>query len=204
MQLYLSPTSPYARLILVGALNAGIENLTLTFVDPWSNPKALQDNNPFSQIPTLITASGHILYDSFIIADYLFDHPVRGGQQAATLAFARILIEQTVKAFALARHQPAGTPHPHIERARQAVIRALPKAPTLHPDSGEFAQIALGLALSYLQLRLPDIYAAHLSAANQKALQAFNERDIIRITRPENLEKRPADIRTLRAQLAQG
>ena len=198
MQLYLSPTSPYGRLILVGALNAGIRDLQLHFVDPWSNPPELQDKNPFSQIPTLITDSGHILYDSHVIADHLLDHPVRGGQQAAILAYARILIEQSVKCFALNRHQPPGTPHPHIERARQAIIRALPKAPQLDPHSREFAQLALGIALGYLQLRLPDTYAQHVSAANRQTLQTFAERDIIRLTRPENLEKRPANIDILR------
>lgn len=198
MQLYLSPTSPYGRLVLVGALNAGIRNLQLNFVDPWGNPPELQDKNPFSQIPTLVTDGGHILYDSFIIADYLLDHPVRGGHQAAILAFARILIDQSVKCFALNRHQPPGTPHPHIERARQAIIRALSKAPQLDAGSREFAHLALGVALSYLQLRLPEIFAQHVSAANRQALEQFAQRDIIRLTRPEALEKRPKDIDTLR------
>lgn len=195
MHLYLSPTSPYGRLILVGALNAGIRDIALTFVDPWSNPAELEAKNPFSQIPTLVTRDGHMLYDSFIIADYLFDHPVRGGQAAATLAYARILLEQTVKYFSLNRAKPErGEIHPHIARARDAVIRALPRAPQLRADSRDFAQLALGCALSYLKLRLPELAEQYLSADNQRALAAFAQRADIVATAPEALESRPGNI----------
>ena len=198
MKLYLSPTSPYGRLILAGALNAGVDNLQLIFVDPWANPRELETHNPFSQIPTLITASGHTLYDSFVIADYLLDHPIRGPQQAATIAFARILLEQAVKYFSLQRHQPAGTPHPHIRRAHDAILRALPHAPDLQADSCDFAQLALGIAFGYVQLRLPDAIA-HLSPANRDALQRFAQRELVRLIDPATLGKQPANIAALRA-----
>lgn len=201
MQLFLSPTSPFGRIVLVGALNAGIRDLQLNFVDPWSNPQELQEKNPFSQIPTLITHDGHAIYDSFIIADYLLDHPVRNAGQAATLAFARILIEQAVKYFSLLRYQGEGTPHPHIARAETAVIRALPHTPALQADSGEFAELVLGIALGYVQLRLPDAYHAHVSPDNRAALQTFAERGIIRLTHPDVLAERPAHIGELYARL---
>ena len=198
MQLYLSPTSPYGRLVLAGALNAGIDDLALNFVDPWTNPRELQTHNPFSQIPTLITTSGHVLYDSFVIADYLLDHPIRGAGQAATIAFARILLEQSVKYFSLQRHQPAGTPHPHIRRAHDAIHRALPHAPELKADSNEFAQLALGIAFDYVQLRLPQAIP-QLSVHNQSAYQQFTQRELIRLIHPDTLGKRPANIAALRA-----
>ena len=67
MKLYLSTTSPYARLALIAALRSGKNDLQLQFVLPWEDPAALLAVNPFSQIPALHCDDGHLITESLII-----------------------------------------------------------------------------------------------------------------------------------------
>lgn len=60
MKLFVSTTSPYARLVMVTAYLNNID-LTLKFVLPWGNPKELLVVNPFCQVPALITETSVIL-----------------------------------------------------------------------------------------------------------------------------------------------
>lgn len=64
MQLYLSTTSPYARLCVIAALRAGKNNIKLRFVLPWQNPAELLAVNPYSQIPALIDKGGNTITET--------------------------------------------------------------------------------------------------------------------------------------------
>ena len=137
MKLYTSTTSPTARAIILTALAQGKDALQLAYADPWTTPPALTAVNPFSQVPVLITADGTAIYNTLTIADYLFDHPFRGARQSAIAGYATALLEQIIKAYSLARFQPEhGAEHPHIERARAAVVRGLAQAPQLAAPAG--------------------------------------------------------------------
>jgi glutathione S-transferase len=74
MQLYSSPTSPYARKVRISAhelgLNGKIEliSIALTPVNPHDG---LRSSNPLGKIPALITEEGTALYDSPVICEYL-------------------------------------------------------------------------------------------------------------------------------------
>ena len=95
-------------------------------------------------------------------------------------------------------HQPAHSiPHPHIARSREALARALPHAPQLEPQSDDWGHIILGNGLNYVRMRLPDIYAAHVSRDNQTAVSAFLARDFMQKTETPQLEKRPARVADL-------
>ena len=87
MKLYTSTTSPYARMVMLAALARGMDELQLAYVDPWTTPAELTAINPLSQVPTLIADNGTIITNSPLILDYLFDHPFRGAQQAASSAW---------------------------------------------------------------------------------------------------------------------
>ena len=198
MKLYLSTTSPYSRLALIAALHSGKRDLQLHYVLPWENPAELIAINPYSQIPALLCDDGNILSETLIIMNYLDDRVLRGGCTCARAAYGIATINQAVRAFSLAMHQPAGSlPHPHIARSRAALARALPHVPQLEPASADWGHIILGNGLNYVRMRLPEIYTAHTSRDNQSAVAAFLTRDFMQKTETPQLEKRPARVADL-------
>ena len=82
MQLYSSPTSPYARKVRITAQELGLGDkiellgVTLTPINP---DDALRASNPLGKIPALLTDDGQALYDSPVICEYL--DALAGGQR---------------------------------------------------------------------------------------------------------------------------
>lgn len=74
MQLYFSPTSPYARKVLVVAIETGLIS-RIEKVDAKPHPidrdQAVVRNNPLGKVPTLVTDDGQALFDSRVICEYL-------------------------------------------------------------------------------------------------------------------------------------
>ena len=202
MKLYTSPTSPYGRLILLAAMPRHDLDFEIAYTNPWENPAELQALNPFSQVPVLQIDSNTVIGNSPFILDFLLGHPLRTAEQkTATAAFAFSLLDQLVKLFGLQKFKVENTPdHPLTERARAACSRGLAAAPQLDAESGDVAHLALGMALVFMQYRLPDLQP-HLSPANQKALAQFTARADVRAVSPENLETRPATLAQLRQSL---
>lgn len=72
MKLYYSPTSPFVRKINVFAIEAGLnKQIEWIKTNPWQVEDILTAENPLSQVPTLITDDGMVLYDSSVICEYL-------------------------------------------------------------------------------------------------------------------------------------
>lgn len=72
MKLYYSPTSPFVRKVNVFAIEAGLDDqIEWVRTNPWQAEDILTAENPLSQVPTLITDDGMILYDSRVICEYL-------------------------------------------------------------------------------------------------------------------------------------
>ncbi len=179
MKLYTSTTSPTARAIILTALSQNKDELQLAYADPWTTPPELTAENPFSQVPVLITDDGIHIYNTLCVIDYLFNHPLRDAAQTAIAGYATALLEQIIKAYSLARFQPEGTAeHPHIERARAAVVRGLERAPRLDPA----------------------LYP-QLDAENRQAFAVYQTRADVRAVSPEALEKKPASIAAVRQTL---
>ena len=202
MKLFTSNTSPYSRIVMLAALAHGLDDLQLAYADPWTTPAELTAINPLSQVPALVTDEGAVIVNSPLILDFLFERPFRGARQAAVAGYAFELLDQVVKAYSLERFKPAqGEPHPHIERARQAVARGLAHAPLLDAASDEAAQHVLGMALSYAELRHPALFKQFLNAENQRAFARYNERADVRAVSIEQLEKHPASVGELRRSM---
>lgn len=198
MKLYTSTTSPYSRIVMLGALARGMDDLQLVFADPWATPDALVAVNPLSQVPALVTDGGAVITNSAFIIDFLFGCPWREAAQAATAGYAYELLDQVVKAYSLERFRLADAPaHPHIERARAAVARGLAHAPQLQAGSDAIEQHALGMALSYAHLRHPALWP-HLPEANRLAFAQYEQRPDVRAVAIAQLEKHPASIGALR------
>lgn len=72
MKLYYSPTSPFVRKVNVFAIEAGLDKqIEWVKTNPWQVEDILTAENPLSQIPTLITNDGMVIYDSSVICEYL-------------------------------------------------------------------------------------------------------------------------------------
>lgn len=75
MRLYVSPTSPYARLACVMCLEAHLKGLEIVILDPWQNPPELLEHNPAGRVPALVLGpddeSGRqTITESLLIADF--------------------------------------------------------------------------------------------------------------------------------------
>ena len=75
MRLYVSPTSPYARLACVMCLEACLERLEIVILDPWQNPPDLLRHNPSGRVPALVLnpsdeSGAQTITESLLIADF--------------------------------------------------------------------------------------------------------------------------------------
>lgn len=120
MKLFVSTTSPFARLVMITALRANLKDLELTFINPWENPAELIKVNPFSQVPALLTDNGNLITETPIIIHYLAPQALNNESQTTLISYAISVINQAVKAFSIQRFQPeTTTPHPFIARASE-------------------------------------------------------------------------------------
>ncbi|MGH8273490.1 MAG: glutathione S-transferase family protein [Gammaproteobacteria bacterium] len=170
MQLYLSPTSPFARKVKVALLEKELgEKVEWVVLDPWASPEALVAVNPLSQVPTLVLDDGTPLAGSDTILGALESTyptpsllPADASARLHTLAVAGLahgLIECVVQIVLERRRAPERQNPSVIERRQVAITRVVKtlseqfKCPT-----GHFHLDAVGLAcaLAYLDFRLPD------------------------------------------------
>lgn len=196
MKLYLSATSPFSRLCAITALRVGREDTQLQFVDPWANPLALEQVNPFSQVPTLLTDDGLYLTNTLIICQHIDNRIWHGSRAAQKSGYAFSLMEQFVKYFSLI-HKTDGVaqpvPHPHIERSLHALKRALPNAPALDPTSEDWEQYLLAVTLLFIA-RAETLYRHYVSSDNQLALSEFAKKPFMQATDVPVLSQQPATL----------
>ncbi|NII10345.1 glutathione S-transferase N-terminal domain-containing protein [Oleiagrimonas sp. C23AA] len=171
MQLYVSPTSPFARKVRVALIEKGLlDQVELVPVDPWASPDALLAVNPLSQVPTLVTDNGLAVANADTIIDYLERHhpqprlvPADHAQRDAVLAGAaqaQGAIEFTVDIVIERRKDEAQRGHAMIERRLITLNRLLAHWERhFHRDIKHFMLDSIGVAcaLGYLDLRLPEL-----------------------------------------------
>ena len=186
MQLYLSHTSPFGRLCLTRAWLLGRNDLQLHFLDPWQNPPELEAENPFSQIPVLLTDSGEAIYNSHLICQYL-DPNMPSAAELSVISYATSLLDNTVQAFKLEKRVGESREHFLVQRSLEAVARALPLAPSFHAAARQWPQMMLGVCLLTLKLRYPELFALRARADTQQAVAVFEQLAFIHHTNPEAL-----------------
>ncbi len=171
MTLRFSHTSPYARKVLVSALETGlIKQITLAPTNPWAPDTDLPADNPLGKVPALITADGMALFDSPVICEYLDSlhdgpklFPAAGPDRWRALrqqALADGIVDAAVNRRLDAQRPPAQQSLDWQERQARAVARA---CATLELDAAEFAAgpptigaVAAACALAYLDFRFPE------------------------------------------------
>lgn len=172
MKLYLNKTSPYARLVLVTAAEAGLaQQIEKIWVEPWDDVPELLAVNPLAKVPALLTADGVALIESAVICDYLLSLtaseallPAEPQARTATLhrlGLGRATIDCAFGAVIRRRYQDSAD-----SVLSRRWLAALPRAAASleplcaarlampQPDLGD---LAVAVAFAYLDFRLPDI-----------------------------------------------
>lgn len=169
MKLYCSPTSPYARKVRVVAAELGLTDLIEEIaVDPHVSPIELIAVNPLSKIPVLVTERDEILPDSRLIIEYLLTRG-RGitGLPRGTKRWAALRAQVTADgvidaavATVMEKRRPESIVYmAFLDRQANLITRALDlletEVPQFEPDAPSVVEISVGVALSYLDFRLP-------------------------------------------------
>ncbi len=171
MQMYSSPSSPFARKARVTAHELGLDaritliNISLSPVNPHQELRA---HNPLGKLPALITDTGETLYDSPVICEYL-DALAGGGRIFPASGPARwtalrrqALADGLTDATVLVRYETAARPttlqwQQWIEGQFLKVRTALDALET--EDLGgafDIGAISVACALGYLDFRFPE------------------------------------------------
>lgn len=173
MKLYYSPNSPYVRKVLVAAYELGLAGrieLLDSAANPVSRDQTIVAHNPLGQVPTLLTDGGGVFADSRVICEYLDDLGNGSLFPAERKARWRALADQSLAdgmlvATLLARYEtfmrPEALRWPEWVAGQKEKIfsglahfNAVAGALAGRVDIGT---ITLACALSYLDLRAPDL-----------------------------------------------
>lgn len=200
LTLYYSPTSPYARKVMVLAHEAGIASDLAIITGsgtPLDSGQAPLAHNPLGKVPTLERADGPAIYDSRVICAYLdsiaqsrlYPDGVRRWDALTLEATADGILDAALAMVYESRLRPEEIRFaPYVEGQWQKVARSLDMLETrwLGYLSGPvcIGQIAAACALSYLDLRhsARDWRAGHPELANWH--QKFAQRDSMQATAP--------------------
>ena len=169
MKLYSNKTSPYARKVRVALEELGLaDQVEELIIDPFAPPPDFLVANPLSKIPTLITDRGEALPDSRAILEYLtlrkpgLAVPPRSARRweiARRTVIADGVIDAAVSSV-LEKRRPESIHYiPFLDQQALIIRRALD---LLNSDASQLAlqapgvsEISCGVALSYLDFRLP-------------------------------------------------
>jgi len=201
MKLLYSVTSPYARKVRIVAAEKKLE-LEVVTSDPWIANPELTAANPLGKVPALLTDDGWSLFDSRVIVEYLDGlspgHRLIPENSRDRIAVKRweALADGLIDAALAARLEglrPDQTESSakQIKRQREKISAALAEMER-GLDQNEFcvgktislADIALGCALDYLNLRFQDIDWASRHPALAHHAKKMLARDSFKSTDP--------------------
>lgn len=198
MKLYCSKTSPYARKVRVVAHELGLSDLIEEIIcDPFEASPELLAANPLSRIPTLITERGEALPDSTLIIEYLQTRGrgltalPRGSRRWSALRRAQVAEGVIDAAFAtvIEKRRPEGIRHvAFLDRKADVIRRSIAvldlEAAELSGEAPSVVEITTGVALAYLDLRLPYIEWRKGHEPLDRWFTAFAQRPSMLATEP--------------------
>ena len=195
MKLYYAKPSPYARRVRVLLRERGLlSRIDEIATAPWDSPAELLAMNPASKVPALVLDEGIALTESALIAAHLDGlgdaAPLLPGAATTHLLHVWGLAEGLTAAAWLvvveARRDEAQRSPAWLARQRNAIDRCLaalePVAPL--PPAPSYAHVVLGVALGYLDFRLPSIDWRSGQPRLAQWYATFAQRDAMRATAP--------------------
>jgi glutathione S-transferase len=198
MKLYSSLSSPYARKVRVVAHELGLSDLIDEIhCDPFEPPPELLAANPLSRIPTLVTERGEALPDSTLVIEYLQTRGrgltalPRGSKRWAALRRAHVAEGVINAAFAtvIEKRRPEGIRHvAFLDRQADVIRRSIAvldlEAAELIDDTPSVVEITVGVALAYLDLRMPYLEWRKGHEPLERWYTVFAERPSMLATQP--------------------
>lgn len=197
MKLVISLTSPFARKTRIAMMDKKIDCETLVDI-PWEAHTEVPKYNPLGKIPVLILDDESTLYDSRVIVEH-FDVMSPVARLIPESGRARLIVKRwealadgisdAAATIFLERKRPAARQDPawierqqaKIDRGLAALSAELGDKAWCTGDTYNLADIAVGCALGYLDLRFPEIKwrkrHPNLAALNKKLEQraSFSE-----------------------------
>ncbi len=207
MKLYVSPTSPYARLACIMCLEAELPGLEIVIVDPWRNPPDLLRHNPALRVPTLVLGDGEetrFLTESLLIADYA----ARNSAGASDLWFSDdtesqigglcLGIIDAAAAMMAGRMVTSGSLDDSTfdtsavaDRRKAAIVRSLDSLETLAASAATqilerpcLAAFLPAVVVDYLTMRFGDVYETPARPHLAQIVEAVSTRPAVLQTRP--------------------
>jgi glutathione S-transferase len=171
MKLLHSTTSPYVRKVRIVAIEKGLAGrIELVAANPWPDPAVAAGSNPLGKVPVLLLDDGTAIYDSPVICEYLDSlvaaSPLipRAGLDRWVVLRQQALADGILDAavgVVLERRRPASERSlPAQARATDAIRRSVAVLRhEVRPADAPFdlGQIAMAVALGYLEFRLSDL-----------------------------------------------
>ncbi len=167
MKLLGSPTSPYVRKCRVVALELGLA-VTMAETFPLDDGTVLLAANPLGKVPALLLDDGAAIFDSPVIAAYLFSLAPGQALLAAsgpahwhdltTEALADGILDAAIALRIEASHGDGANRNPMWpDRARRAIERSLQALAERSGSGSGYAELCTVIACEYLDLRWPGI-----------------------------------------------
>lgn len=200
MKLIASLTSPFARKVRIVLAEKHIE-CELQIDVPWEATTHVPEYNPLGKIPVLMLDDGTPLYDSRVIVEYL-DHAAPVHNLLPKDARSRIAakrwealadgISDAAAAIFLEKKRPEAQQSAEwILRQEQKIFRGLEVIANdvgdhawCMGDNYSLADIAVGCALGYLELRFPHIKWREAHPNLARLASKLNERPSFSSTMP--------------------
>ncbi|MEO5661375.1 MAG: glutathione S-transferase N-terminal domain-containing protein [Polaromonas sp.] len=176
MKLIGSATSPYVRKVRIVMAE---KKLDYQFVleDVWAVNSPMSESNPLGKVPCLVMEAGEAVFDSRVIVEYLDTMSPVGkllpplGRERAEVKTWEALADGVLDAAILARLEASWTGRSDSQRCDAWIARQLGKIDTaLHAMSKglgdkpycsgvlfSLSDVAVGVALGYLDFRFPAI-----------------------------------------------
>ncbi|WP_308911972.1 glutathione S-transferase [Pseudokordiimonas caeni] len=191
MKLFVSPTSPYVRKVLIAAIELGLaDKLQLVTVNtvPTKQDPVIAAVNPLGKIPALQTDDGAVLYDSRVIVEYLNTVgkgtllPTGGNAHWRALRL-QALSDGLMDAAVATRYETALRPAPlqwqqWVDAQTGKIIAALDalQREALYESGITIAEIAAYSALDYLDFRFDHLDWRSGRTALADFFEAFSKR----------------------------
>lgn len=197
MKLYMSTTSPYARIVRAVLIEKGHEDaVEYTIVNPWESPDDLVAANPYSQVPTLELDDGQVLTESLVIALYLeksFPEPALIPDTSRTETLKRIglgqgLLNAGVTILSTRRFHVNDDSTPLMQRRHLSLERAIQRAAHAVNGGGDMTDLGdlvIAIALEFLDFRMPDLDWRQAAPGLAAWHERLRERPSLASTRPE-------------------
>ena len=210
MILYLNDTSPFSRQVLITAIECGVIDIELKWVDPWESPEVLVQENPYSMIPVLVLDDGRSLYESSIICEYIisqskkdrkaiFNTEYNNFDQLKLYALSKNLMDVSFRKVVSDRFNKEVSPI--STRSGIAIQRALLELETFKlPEEvtkiTSLYQICLSVSIRYIEFRIPEFFS-NIGNNTKLWLNSISRIESLKVTTTTNLRYKPKNLSNL-------